>query len=154
MINILLHIRLLFSDWRTGTLYHGDKPVEDFLFRQDSGAPLKFNIGQAPVLTSMGYEKKRPASGMSDFSLRINTPDPSNMSSPKTRYPQNGSMSQPPAYSGPRSTHVVPNGQGSNQAAKSVNQRQDSRPHSIMSDRQSPLPPVGQTTTLHDLDLI
>ncbi|XP_060573258.1 fibrocystin-L-like isoform X2 [Ruditapes philippinarum] len=144
------------DNWRTGTSYNGDKPVEDFLFREDSNAPLKFNIGQAPAMTFLGSEKKRPASGMSDFSLRINTPEPNNVSSPIPRFPPSiGTTNAQPAYVRPRPTNVVPNMQGSNyQYAKSIINRQDSRPHSAVSDRQSPLPPVGQTTTLHDLDLI
>ncbi|XP_053372863.1 fibrocystin-L-like [Mercenaria mercenaria] len=139
-------------DWRTGTLYNGDKPVEDQLFREDSGAPLKFNIGQAPVMTTFASEKRQPSS-MSGFSLRMNSPDPISVSRQSTQYSSSGMVHPPPTYNSSNISHVVKNmHRPRNQSASSLNGRQDSRPHSAVSDRDSPLPPVGQS--IHNLELI
>lgn len=127
----------IFSDWRTGTIYVGDKPAEDILFREDSGAQLKFNIGQAPVVTTIAGMKRSP-SDLSSFSLRVNSPDPVDVSRQLALYPSNSDLHRPPTYNKSFAS-------SRNQSSSSLSGRQDSRPHSAVSDRESPLPPVGQS---------
>lgn len=140
------------TDVRTGTLYLGrdDKPIEEMLFREDTFTSMKFNMGRAPVATKIGAENdgKRPMSG---FSVRVDTPD-TDGDRRKRMEAHNDShlnmLSPPPAYYDHPPTYVEPNGSGRNPSPGTSHGSASPmlrRSHSPFSDRDSPLPPVGNS---------
>lgn len=140
---------MILTDQYTGTLYLGreNKPIEELLFREDTFSSMKFNTGRAPVATNIGAdsEGKRP---LSSFSVRVNTPDPDlsrKLAAENERHM--ASLSPPPAYYDTPATYVEPHGKKGRNPSPTTSRGSQSpmlhRSHSPFSDRDSPLPPVG-----------
>lgn len=142
-------------DFRSGTVYIGNegKPIEDFLFREETFASMGFNSGQAPAATNLGHGgEKRP---MSSFSMRINTPEPVNMSKMMPLRTGDGYLSPPPTYYDSAATYVEP-GRGFRRVSPENTRSPSpsgttgsqsprlSRSHSPFLGSDSPLPPVGE----------
>ncbi|KAL4228989.1 Fibrocystin-L [Mactra antiquata] len=124
-----------------GTQYpDANKPVEDYLFHEDTFSSMKFNSGLAPTATSMNVGEKRPLSG---FSLNVN-----DLKAPSALDVKPGYLS-PPAYYNPAKL-VTPNRSlnssrtnSRNPSPSGSNSSKNLRSHSPFEGRESPLPPVG-----------
>lgn len=133
-------------DILTGTHYFGnnDRPVEDYLFREETFTSMKFNSGLAPVSTNMSAGDKRP---LSAFSMKITDSEPANLLTMKPGY-----LSPPPAYYNPARLVVTPKNNLitdslGNQSPTSISGSRSpktQRSHSPFEDRESPLPPVSE----------
>ncbi|XP_045210443.2 fibrocystin-L-like isoform X2 [Mercenaria mercenaria] len=153
-----LHFNKTSAALPSGNFYNGKKSVEDFLFRADSES----SMSQAPLVTALDMGPRssssrmsgthdtgsRSSSRMSGFSLRVNSPEPVNMSRVSTQYPSYGIVNPPPTYND--SYFSLPDER--NRFPRNKSSSSQSRSHSAVSDRESPLPPVGQS--LHSSDFI
>ncbi|KAL4228553.1 Fibrocystin-L [Mactra antiquata] len=113
------------TGWNNGFFHKSDKSIEDFLFKSQKGHTV-ISMDKAPISTSIGGQRQN--SGLSDFSLRINTP----VQSPT-----------PTTVKNVQKRVVEPADRSESQLSIPTVRREGSQTASISSGRESPLTPVG-----------
>ena len=130
---------------------------EDILFREDTFTSMKFNMGVAaarpPVGTNLSYgdylDEKRPLSGLSVSGLSVHPRTPETKTRPKAfqHHDVTDPRSPSPAFLEPdyMPTYVDPADSVGTRTPKVERPSSTARSHSPFSDRDSPLPPVGNS---------